>query len=254
MRYGFIGTGGITTAIVTGLCTADNPPETIWVSPRNRENASRLAAEYADVNVGDSNQDVLDHTDVVVLAVLPQQKESILTPLSFRSDQTVVHLLAGTPIDAIVPLVAPASHIIRAVPLPCTAIHKGPIAIYPQNDRASTFFSPLGTVIALDQEAQLETLSIVTALMAPFYAFVEQVVAWALGEGIVREKGAVYTASMFEALSAIAGKAEGGSVGQLVAGCMTPGGLNEHAMDTINAQGGFSSLTAALDSVKQKIG
>lgn len=33
MRYGFIGTGGITTAIVTGLCTADNPPETIWVSP-----------------------------------------------------------------------------------------------------------------------------------------------------------------------------------------------------------------------------
>lgn len=253
MRYGFIGTGGITTAIVTGLCTADNPPEAIWVSPRNRENAARLAAEYAAVNVGDSNQDVLDHADVVVLAVLPQQKESILKPLNFRSDQIVLHLMAGTPIDAVVPLVAPASQIVRAVPLPCTAIHKGPIAIYPHNDRASTFFGPLGTVIACDQEAQLETLSIVTALMAPYYAMVEQVVAWAAAEGIQREKAATYAASMFGALSAIAESFPAGNVHELITGCMTQGGLNELAMATINGQKGFESLTTALDKVKQKI-
>ncbi|MEJ2638258.1 MAG: pyrroline-5-carboxylate reductase [Desulfosarcinaceae bacterium] len=254
MHYGFIGTGGITTAMVTGLCTADHPPENIWVSPRNRQRADRLAADYASVSVGGSNQAVLDRSDVVVLAILPQHKEAVLEPLSFRRDQTVIHLLAGTPIDAVRPLVAPATEIVRAVPLPCTAIHKGPIAIYPHHHGAAAFFGSLGTVIALDQEAQLETLSIITALMAPYYAFVEQVVAWAVNEGIQRDKGASYTAAMFEALSTIAGNAGDGDIGRLINGCMTPGGLNERAMATIDAHGGFGSLTAALDSVKQKIG
>jgi pyrroline-5-carboxylate reductase len=254
MRYGFIGTGAITVAIVTGLCTSDHPPEAIWLSPRNRENAARMAGEFEAVKVAGSNQEVLDHSDVVVLAVLPQNKEAILTPLRFRSDQTVIHLLAGTPIEAIRPLVAPATDIVRAVPLPCTAIHKGPIAIYPHHPGAAAFFGPLGTVIALDQEAQLETLSIVTALMAPYYAFLQQVVAWAVNEGIERDKGASYTAAMFEALSTIAGNTEDGDIGRLITGCMTPGGLNERAMATIDAHGGFGSLAAALDSVKQKIG
>jgi pyrroline-5-carboxylate reductase len=254
MRYGFIGTGGITTAMVTGLCTSDHPPETIRVSPRNRENAARMAAEFASVQVAESNQAVLDDSDVVVLAVLPQDKKAILAPLRFRSDQTVIHLLAGTAIDAIRPLVAPATDIVRAVPLPCTAIHKGPIAIYPHHHGAAAFFHPLGTVIMLDQETQLETLSVVTALMAPYYAFVEQVVAWAANEGIQRDKGASYTASMFEALSVIAGHAEDGDIGHLISSCMTPGGLNEQAMATVDAHGGFIGLTAAPDSVKRKIG
>ncbi|RLB67433.1 MAG: pyrroline-5-carboxylate reductase, partial [Deltaproteobacteria bacterium] len=34
-QLGFIGTGNITTAMVEGLCTADSPPVTIVVSPRN---------------------------------------------------------------------------------------------------------------------------------------------------------------------------------------------------------------------------
>lgn len=254
MRYGFIGTGGITTAMVTGLCTTDTPPEEIWVSPRNPENASRLARKFAMVRVGESNQAVLDHADLIVLAILPQHKEIILESLTFRADQTVIHILSGTPIAAIAPLVKPVRDIVRAIPLPCTAIHQGPIPIYPHSDRAGTFFAPLGTVITLDREAQLETLSIVTALMAPYYAMVEQVVVWAENEGIQREKGAAYTAAMFEALSAIAGSTEGGKIGDLITECMTPGGLNEQAMATINEQGGFTSLTTALDRVKQKIG
>jgi len=254
MAYGFVGTGGITTAIVTGLGTAEQPPESIRVSPRNREKAAHLSKEFPMVKVAASNQEVLDHSDVVVLAVLPQHKEAILEPLRFRSDQTVIHLLAGTPIDAIAPLVAPASDIVRAVPIPCTAIPKGPIAIYPHHDGVARFFTPLGAVISLEREAELETLSIVTALMAPYYAFVAEVAAWAHKEGIPREKGAAYSASMFEALAVLAGDAKEGDIGSLINECMTPGGLNEQAMATINENGGFASLAAALDRVKQRIG
>jgi pyrroline-5-carboxylate reductase len=251
--YGFIGTGVITSAIVTGLCTTDTPPEAIWVSPRNREKAAHLAGAYALVQIAESNQAVIDQADLVVLAVLPQHKAAILGPLEFRSDQTVIHLLAGTPIADVGPLVAPATEIVRAVPLPCTAIHKGPIALYPKNEKAAAFFGPLGTVITLDRETQLETLSIVTAFMAPFYAMVETVTAWTAAEGIARDKAAAYAAAMFGALATIAESTPDGDIPALVADCMTPGGLNEQAMATIDAHGGFESLNKALDAVKQKI-
>ncbi len=253
MDYGFIGTGAITSAIVTGLCTTDRPPQKIWVSPRNRKKAARLAEAYVPVEMAADNQAVVDRSDLVVLAVLPQHKESILAPLNFRSDQPIIHLLAGTPIAAVRPLVLPATQIVRAVPLPCTAIHKGPIALYPHHDQVTAFFRPLGTVIQLDRESQLETLSIVTALMAPYYAMMEAVTAWTTAEGIQREKAAAYAAAMFGALATIAESFPGGDIPALVAESMTPGGLNEQAMATIDAQGGFESLNKALDAVKEKI-
>ncbi len=63
MTPGFIGTGTITTALVTGLCTSPRPPEELWVSPRNAEKAARLASAFDSVRVAAGNQEVLDRTD-----------------------------------------------------------------------------------------------------------------------------------------------------------------------------------------------
>lgn len=46
MKIGFIGKGHITSAIVEGLCTGDNPPDNIIVSPRNTEKAEKLAERF----------------------------------------------------------------------------------------------------------------------------------------------------------------------------------------------------------------
>ncbi len=40
LRLGFIGTGNITTALVEGLCTAQDAPASVFVSPRNPEKAA----------------------------------------------------------------------------------------------------------------------------------------------------------------------------------------------------------------------
>ncbi|RLC20311.1 MAG: hypothetical protein DRH93_13905 [Deltaproteobacteria bacterium] len=95
MRIGFIGTGVITSAIVTGLCTSNFPVEAIWISPRNREKSKNLEQKFDPVNIGDSNQEVLENSDVVVLGILPGHKNKILEPLEFQSSQVIVHLLAG---------------------------------------------------------------------------------------------------------------------------------------------------------------
>jgi len=258
MRLGFIGTGQITTAIVTGLCTCENGgnQNNIWVSPRNTEKSAALANAYDTVQVGKDNQEVVDNGDMVFLAVLPQHKEKILTPLHFRADQLIVHIMAATHLEEIKPFVSPATQIVRAVPLPCAAIHAGPVALYPAEGEASrtvsTLFSRLGSVIPLADESQLDTLAVITALMAPYYAMVETITAWAQAQGIARKDAAAYTASMFEALSKIVQSADDGDAARLAKECMTPGGLNELAMQVMDAKGGFAHVQAALDAVKNR--
>jgi len=44
MKLGFVGTGAITSAIVTGLNASDAARDSILVSPRNAEVAAALAA------------------------------------------------------------------------------------------------------------------------------------------------------------------------------------------------------------------
>ena len=55
MKLEFVGTGAITSAIVTGLNADGAGRETILVSPRNAETATALAAQYENVTVAASN-------------------------------------------------------------------------------------------------------------------------------------------------------------------------------------------------------
>ncbi len=253
MTPGFIGTGTITSALVRGLCTSAHPPQPIWVSPRNAQKAERLEKAFDAVRIGADNQEVLDRSDPVILAVRPEDAPGILEPLRFRADQMVITLLAGTPLARIGPLVAPAGRVVRAVPLPSAEQHVGPIALYPGDGSAEAFFSDLGTVIPAGEEPELDKLLIVTSLMAPYYALLEEIVAWAAGAGVDRKTAADYTASMFRALSATVEARGDGDLGAMVRECMTPGGLNEQALQVIQGQGGFSPVKAALRAVEERI-
>jgi pyrroline-5-carboxylate reductase len=71
MKLGFIGTGEITSAMVTGLSSSDAELHSIRLSPRNLAIATELANRFPNVSIASSNQDVLEHCDTVVIAVRP---------------------------------------------------------------------------------------------------------------------------------------------------------------------------------------
>jgi pyrroline-5-carboxylate reductase len=133
-------------------------------------------------------------------------------------------------------------------------MHIGPIAVFPRNETVSRIFNPLGTVIAVEQEAQLEPLMVITGLMAPYYAMLETVVTWAEDVGVDRGSAAGYAASMFGALSAMAGELEDGKIDRLVTESMTPGGLNELAQNVVREKGSFSHIREALAAVQRRFG
>lgn len=253
MKIGFIGTGAITLALVSGICKAPKRADLIWVSPRNRDNSEMLKTRFSHVTVGKTNQDVVDNVEVVVLAFLPKDRASILSALKFRDDQVVVNLLSGTRNALVANSIKKKCIIIRAVPLPCVAEHIGPIVTYPGQIEAAGIFAGLGTLLSVDVEDQLEHLSVITALMAPYFEMLATITDWATGVGVKQKQAVDYTASMFEALSILAQKTSTGNLHQLADESMTPGGLNELARKTISHSGGFEFLISALKAVTHRV-
>ena len=115
---GFLGTGGITSALVRGLCPrAVQPPYPIVVSPRPAETAARLSHAFPDrVSVAGTMQEVVDRSDWVILAVLPQAGEEVCRSLAFRPEQRVASLLCGIPLEQVRDWIGETAALVYLVP------------------------------------------------------------------------------------------------------------------------------------------
>ena len=69
MKLGFIGTGNISSDVITGICNSKISFKRIVVSPRNKQKAQKLKKKFKRVSIAKSNQDVIDKSDWVFLGV-----------------------------------------------------------------------------------------------------------------------------------------------------------------------------------------
>jgi len=95
MKLGFVGTGAMTSAIVGGLRSGAVERHCIRLSPRNPGIAADLASRFPAVSIATSNQDVLDGSEIVVLAVRPQIARNVVSKLRFRPDHRVISIVSG---------------------------------------------------------------------------------------------------------------------------------------------------------------
>src|SRR5215470_16575946 len=112
MQLGFIGTGEITSSIVTGLCSLGPTSHSIRLSPRNaavaRELVNRFKGRFTGISVASSNQEVLDCSDTIVVAVRPAAAGAVLSELRFGLNHQIISLVSGLPIRSLSKLVSPA--------------------------------------------------------------------------------------------------------------------------------------------------
>ncbi|KJS20150.1 MAG: hypothetical protein VR72_15665 [Clostridiaceae bacterium BRH_c20a] len=252
VNIGFIGTGTITSALVTGLCSYGDLDHRIYLSPRNAERASELAEKFKNVTVASSNQEVLNRAEWVVLAVVPKFAKEILFPLSFREDHRIISLMSDHKLPEIASWIGKTRTLIHMVPLPFASRRVGPIVICPNDRDVVELFTPLGKIVALDDVKKMEGLLSITALMSSYYDLLWEIVKWSESNGISRKESIDYTTAFFEALSSQARHAKGGDIGGL-AEEMTPGGLNEMALLAIREQNGFKPWLKSLDSVLERV-
>jgi pyrroline-5-carboxylate reductase len=253
MRLGFIGTGTIASAIVRGLGAGFAEQSTVTLSPRNADVAAGLARQFAHVSVAADNQAVLDASDVVILAIRPQIARSVLQELSFREDHHVISLIATAKLETLIELVAPASTVAKAVPLPAVAFGQGPTAIFPPDPVAADLFDRIGTASEVDRPEIFDALTAATATMASYFGFAGSIASWLANQGVPASEARRYVGAIFGGLAATANDAAGTSFPVLATEHATPGGINEQLLKHLVDRHVFADMHEGLDEILARI-
>jgi pyrroline-5-carboxylate reductase len=253
MRIGFVGTGEITQAIVTGISKTDLASTPIQLSPRNAAIASKLAERHANVTVAADNQAVLDNADLVFLAIRPQIAEEVVRALKFRADHHVISLVAATPLDRMTTWIDAPVRLAQAIPLPFVATLNGATAIHPPDDIAAALFSKLGKAIEVSNRTEYDLLGAASALMGTYFGILEAGTRWLENKGLAYDSGRAYLVQMFGALTETAAQSPDRSFDDIRMEFSTKGGLNEQVYTNFAADGGIKALTNALDGVFNRI-
>lgn len=253
MRIGFVGTGAITEAMVTGIVGSGLEVAEIVISPRNAEIAARLASRFPAVRIAADNQEVVDAGDVLFLAVRPQVAEEVITALSFREGQTIVSVIAATDRSKLLTWIGEDVQLTQAIPLPFVADRQGVTAIFPPNAEIAAIFDALGSAVECETKDEYDLLAVASALMGTYFGILDRAAGWLAEKGMAKAKARAYLAPLFASLAQRAAKADQTALDALRREFSTPGGLNEQVFEDFDRGGGSRVLTDALERVLARV-
>ena len=71
MKLGFIGTGKITSSVISGICSSKINYKKIFISSRNIRVAKGLKRKFKKIYIEKNNQKIVDNCEWIFLAVTP---------------------------------------------------------------------------------------------------------------------------------------------------------------------------------------
>ena len=253
MKLGFIGTGKITSSVVTGICGSKISFKKIILSPRNRSIAINLKRKFKKVVIAKNNQEIINSCNWIFLAVTPNVGEKIIKHLKFKSSQTVISFISTMTLVQLKQAIKVKAKIIRAVPLPPISIKKGPVPIFPPNKKVKNFFNKLGTTVEITNEKLSKNFWSTSGMMAPFYELLSTMSNWLVKRGVKRDKAQKYITSLFVALSEDAVVNSKKDLKYLVKDSQTPKGLNEQGVKELRKAGFYKATNKTLSSILKRL-
>jgi len=253
MKLGFIGTGKIASSVITGICTSKISFRTILISSRNRKIAKKLKRKFRKVKIEKNNQEIINKSNWVFLAVTPKVGVKILPKLNFRANQKIISFISTINLSQLKKIVKRKIKIVRAIPLPPISIKKGPVPICPPDKQVRNFFDKIGTTVEINSENSSKNFWATSGMMAPFYEILKVLSGWLVKKGIKRNEAQKYITSLFVALSEDSVINSKKDLKYLVADSQTPGGLNEQAVKELRKSSFYKSLEKSLNNILKRL-
>lgn len=116
-KIGFIGGGNMAQAIIAGLLNKKTiVPESIFVLEKISERAQFLKEEF-HITCSESSSDLVKHSDVIILAVKPQNFAEAMAQMgTVPAGKLVISILAGTPTKKIEAALGTDVRLVRVMP------------------------------------------------------------------------------------------------------------------------------------------
>jgi pyrroline-5-carboxylate reductase len=177
MRITFIGGGNMAAALIGGLAARGFAPAAIKVVEIAAEARGRLTADHG-VACFERAGDAAPFGDVVVLAVKPQQmREAARASAPHLAGELVLSIAAGIRLDSLQRWLGGYARLARCMPNTPALIGAGVTGLYARPEagaegrrQAQAILEAVGAVIWVDDEAQLDPVTAVSA-SGPAYVF-----------------------------------------------------------------------------------
>ena len=249
MKLGFIGTGEITKAVVQGIIKSKIKFNQIYISRRNKKNSSNLKKLSKKIIVISDNQEIINKSNWVFLAITPKVGVKILKKLKFKKKQIIISFISTIKIRDLKKFTNSESVLVRAIPLPPISIMKGPIPLFPKNKKVKEFFNKIGNSLEIKSELSSLNFWAISSLMASYYELLNQTSAWLQNKGVNKKIAQKYVTSLFSALSDVAVIKSDKDLKTLVKDSQTPKGLNEQTLKYLKKTGYFNKFKKSLDII-----
>lgn len=247
-RIGIIGVGEIGRALVEGLRHAGDASPEIFLSPRGSRTAAELAEHYESVQICADNQEVVDRSELVIIAVRRQGHHEALTGLTVDDDKIVINLMAGVATDDLRRTLATGAPIVRAIPLPAVRERRSVTVTCPSHPVVDALFEQLGGALPVTDETAFNVFSALTGTLTAHYAYLATLTSWAAGHGIAPDAADRYVRGLFQNVGRSLGDATR-PLHQLAADHETPKGNNERIRTTWFDPDNAAALKKALDGL-----
>lgn len=96
-KIGFIGSGNMAYSLIGGLTSTGMKGQNIWISDPSTEKMTPIASQFS-VNMTNSNIELVQSVDIIILAVKPQQLAQVCTEIAASVTKTrplVISIAAG---------------------------------------------------------------------------------------------------------------------------------------------------------------
>lgn len=262
MNFGFIGAGNMASAIVKGMTigTKSYDGNCIYITSKSGITAQKLA-EQCNAHYCKTAQEVIQHSDVLVLGVKPNILAEILPDIKQyiqNKKPLVISIAAGKKLEYIASFLGEDTAIVRVMPningkigASTTGICKNNAVTEEQFKTAKNMFATIGSVSEI-AEQQFSMFSVIGGASVAFaYLYIDALSRAALKAGMPK-KNALEIAAQTVLGSAKMVLESGEHPWVLIDQVCSPGGTTIEGICSLEQNGFESTIVNAFDAVLQK--
>lgn len=258
---GFIGSGNMAEAIIKGLINKQLcQPSKIYCTDIDDRRLQKMARLYG-IHAVNNNDELVDSAPIIILAVKPQQAETVLRQIKEPINPAVnilISIAAGLSTSYLESCLNKPVKIIRVMPNTPARVQAGAAAYclgrHATENEALTvqlLFEAIGIIIQVDESLMNAVTAISGSGPAYIFKIAEMMIQTAMEMGLeqsVAEQLTIQT--IFGAAKLL--KEQGGKAGELRAAVTSPGGTTEAALNVMRDFGIEAIFSKALCAARDR--
>ena len=257
---GFIGAGNMAQAIIKGMIgSAAYAPKNIMLYDIDTQKCKQVAQAQGVAAAADSHEVVL-LSDLIFLAVKPQNYEEVLSTLSavVTKEKIFVSIAAGISTAYVVEKLGVACPVIRVMPNTPLLLGQGATALCRAADVTDEafalvcdIFAASGEIAVLEESKMNAVIAVNGSSPAYVYLFAKALLDYADSVGISKEAALKLVSKTLEGSAAML-RSSGNSADELIKMVSSPGGTTMKALESLEKDGFYQALFSAMEACTKR--